>query len=153
MLFRSGEYLLVMSAKDDQGREVTNKEEVILFSTADKRPPVNIPVWYYAENTSFDAAHPAVFYLGTSKKDAYVMMNLFSGNTMLESRILRLSDSIERFEFPYKESYGNGLSATFCFVKDGGVNQQTVRMTKRLPDKTLTMKWEVFRDKLRPHTG
>lgn len=146
----SGEYLLVMSAKDDQGREVTNKEEVILFSTADKRPPVNIPVWYYAENTSFDAAHPAVFYLGTSKKDAYVMMNLFSGNTMLESRILRLSDSIERFEFPYKESYGNGLSATFCFVKDGGVNQQTVRMTKRLPDKTLTMKWEVFRDKLRP---
>ena len=69
---------------------------------------------------------------------------------MLESKVLRLSDSIERFEYPYKESYGNGLSATFCFVKDGSVNQQTVRMTKRLPDKTLTMKWEVFRDKLRP---
>ena len=78
------------------------------------------------------------------------MMNLFSGNRMLESKVLRLSDSIERFEYPYKESYGNGLSATFCFVKDGSVNQQTVRMTKRLPDKTLTMKWEVFRDKLRP---
>lgn len=146
----SGEYLLVMTAKDDQGREVVNKAQVILFSTKDKRPPVDQAIWYYAENTSFDAAHPAVFYFGTSKKDAYVMMNLFSGNTMLESKVLRLSDSIERFEFPYKESYGNGLSATFCFVKEGDVNQQTVRMTKRLPDKTLTMKWEVFRDKLRP---
>ena len=146
----SGEYLLVMSAKDDQGREVTGEEEVILFSIKDKRPPVDKAIWYYAENTSFDAAHPAVFYFGTSKKDAYVMMNLFSGNRMLESKVLRLSDSIERFEYPYKESYGNGLSATFCFVKDGSVNQQTVRMTKRLPDKTLTMKWEVFRDKLRP---
>lgn len=146
----SGEYLLMMYAKDDQGREVTGKEEVILFSINDKRPPVDKAIWYYAENTSFDAAHPAVFYFGTSKKDAYVMMNLFSGNQMLESRVLRLSDSIERFEFAYKESYGNGLSAVFCFVKDGSVNQQTVRMIKRLPDKTLKMKWEVFRDKLRP---
>ncbi len=146
----SGEYLLVMSAKDDQGREVTGEEEIILFSIKDKRPPVDRAIWYYAENTSFDAAHPAVFYFGTSRKDAYVMMNLFCGNRMLESKVLRLSDSIERFEYPYKESYGNGLSATFCFVKDGSVNQQTVRMTKRLPDKTLAMKWEVFRDKLRP---
>lgn len=146
----SGEYLLMMYAKDDQGREVTGKEEVILFSINDKRPPVDTAIWYYAENVSFNADHPAVFYFGTSKKDAYVMMNLFSGDRMLESRVLRLSDSIERFEFPYKESYGNGLSAIFCFVKDGAVNQQAVRMIKRLPDKELSMKWDVFRDKLRP---
>ncbi len=146
----SGEYLLVLSAKDGQGREVTDKEEVILFSIKDKRPPIDKAIWYYAENVSFDAAHPAVFYFGTSKKDAYVMMNLFSGNKMLESKVLRLSDSIERFEFPYKDLYGNGLSATFCFVKEGAVNQQIVRMTKRLPDRILAMKWEVFRDKLRP---
>ena len=35
-------------------------------------------------------------------------------------------------------------------VRDGQVYQEQVRLKKRLPDKTLTMKWEVFRDKLRP---
>lgn len=146
----SGKYLLVMSAKDDQGRDVIEKKELILFSKSDKRPPVDTNIWYYEENLSFDAGHPAVFYFGTSKEDAFVMMNVFSGGKMLESKTLRLSDAIQRFEYPYKESYGNGLSVTFCFVKEGSVYQQTVMMVKRLPDKTLTMKWDVFRDKLRP---
>lgn len=35
-------------------------------------------------------------------------------------------------------------------VRDGQVYQEHVRLTRRVPDKTLAMKWEVFRDKLRP---
>lgn len=146
----SGGYLLVMSAKDDQGREVIERDEIVLFSKSDQRPPVDTDIWYYAENVSFDSEHPAVFYFGTSRKDVYVLMNVFSGNQVLESKTLQLSDAIRRFEFPYKESYGNGVSATFCFVKEGSVFQKTVEMIKRLPDRTLTMKWNVFRDKLRP---
>ena len=60
-------------------------------------------IWYYEENLSFDAGHPAVFYFGTSKEDAFVMMNVFSGGKMLESKTLRLSDAIQRCEYPYKE--------------------------------------------------
>lgn len=37
------------------------------------------------------------------------MMNLFSGNRMLESKVLRLSDSIERFEYPYKDRMATGF--------------------------------------------
>ena len=33
----------------------------ILFSSDDKRPPVQSAVWVYAENTEFDTAHPAEF--------------------------------------------------------------------------------------------
>lgn len=146
----SGAYQLVLTAKDDQGREVTYQTRLVLFSTRDTRPVVETPLWYYESNTSFDAEHPAVFYFGTSKREAYVMMDLFSGNKLLESKVLNLTDSIVRFEYPYREAYGDGLTVTFCFVKESEMLQRNVQLRKRLPSKTLAMKWDVFRDKLRP---
>lgn len=146
----SGAYKLVLSAKDDQGREVTAEKIIVLFSVSDKRPPVYSPVWVYRQNTQFDATHPAVFYFGTSEKDAYVMADVFSGLKRLKHKVLNLNDSIVRFEYPYKEKYGDGLTVSFAFVKNGELRQETVTLTKRLPDTKLTMKWDVFRDKLRP---
>lgn len=146
----SGAYVLKVSVKDNQGKEVTADANTVLFSREDKRPPVQSTVWFYAPNTAFDATHPAVFCFGTSEKDAYVMMNVFCGDKLLESKALNLSDTIMRFTYPYQESYGDGIFVNFCMVRDGQVYQEQVQMKKRLPDKTLAMKWEVFRDKLRP---
>lgn len=146
----SGRYVLKATVKDGQGKDVTAEVHTILFSAYDKRPPVETAVWLYEENTEFDAAHPAVFNFGTSEKDAYVIMNVFSGEKMLESKTMVLSDTIMRFTYPYKESYGNGIFVNFCFVRNGEVYQPNVTLKKRLPDTKLTMKWDVFRDKLRP---
>ncbi|WP_285827587.1 alpha-2-macroglobulin family protein, partial [Bacteroides acidifaciens] len=145
----SGAYVLKASVKDNQGKEVAADANTVLFSREDKRPPVQSTVWFYAPNTAFDATHPAVFCFGTSEKDAYVMMNVFCGDKLLESKALNLSDTIMRFTYPYQESYGDGIFVNFCMVRDGQVYQEQVQMKKRLPDKTLAMKWEVFRDKLR----
>lgn len=146
----SGAYVLKASVKDNQGKEVTADTHTILFSVEDKRPPVRSVVWLYAPDKEFDATHPAVFYFGTSEKDAYVMMNVFSGDKLLESKVLNLSDTIVRFNYPYQESYGDGILVNFCMVRDGQMYQERVGVKKSLPDKTLTMKWDVFRDKLRP---
>jgi hypothetical protein len=99
----SGPYVLKASVKDNQGKEVTADTNTILFSVEDKHPPVETTMWFYGANTEFDAAHPAVFCFGTSKKDAYVMMNVFSGDKLLESKTLNLSDTIVRFEYPYRK--------------------------------------------------
>ena len=74
--------------KDDQGRKVDAEKVVILFASDDKRPPVSMPLWCYEVNTRFDAAHPALFYFGTSEKDTYVLMDVFCGNKHLESKLL-----------------------------------------------------------------
>ena len=142
----SGAYKLVASVKDDQGRKVDAEKVVILFASDDKRPPVSMPLWCYEVNTRFDAAHPALFYFGTSEKDTYVLMDVFCGNKHLESKLLHLSDSLVRFEYPYREAYGNGLGITFVFVRKGVVYEQEVSLIKRLPDHNLNMRWDVFRD-------
>lgn len=146
----SGAYQLVLTANDEQGREVTFKTRIVLFSAHDTRPAVDTAEWFYAPNTSFDDAHPALFYFGTSMKNVYVMADVFCGNKQLESRVLQLSDSIVRFDYPYLESYGDGLTISFCFVKDQEVYRRQVELRRRLADKNLTLKWDVFRDKLRP---
>lgn len=146
----SGSYLLVLSVKDTEGKEVTYQTRIVLFSITDRRPPVKEALWYYDENTKFDATHPGVFYIGTSEKDVYLLMNVFGNGTLLESKTFNLTDTIVRFEYPYRAMYEKGISFNFCMVKDGNVYQQDVVLEKRPLARTLSMKWDVFRDKLRP---
>ena len=145
----SGAYVLKVSVKDSQGEEVTADAQTILFSLDDKRPPINVPMWLYEANTQF-GGDPAEIYFGTSEKDAYVIMNVFSEDKLLNSQTLNLTDTVKPFYFMDRESYGSGILVSFCLVRNGQVYQEQVRLEKRLPDKTLTMKWDVFRDKLRP---
>ncbi len=146
----SGVYRLVLTAKDAQGREVKDETTVEFFSLSDIRPATETPLWYYEVNTEFDAAHPAEFYFGTSFRDTYVWMTVLCGETVLENRTFVVSDSIMRYDYPYLESYGKGITVNFCFLKGNQFYQQSTALRKRLPEKTLAVKWEVFRDKLRP---
>ena len=83
-------------------------------------------------------------------KDAYVLVDVFGQKGRLESRTLSLNDSILRMEYPYREEYGDGVAVQFTFVKNGLLYTRRVELRKRLPERTLDMKWEVFRDRLRP---
>lgn len=149
----SGEYRFVMSVRGQDGKEIsdaTNAMNVVLFSLSDTRPAAFTELFIYEQNTSFDASHPTVVYMGTSFKDAYVLVDIFDGKGRIKSSTLSLSDSIVRMEYPYKEAYGDGIAVQFTFVKNGQMHSRRIELLKRLPDRTLDMKWEVFRDRLRP---
>lgn len=149
----SGAYRFVMSVRDRDGKEVSNADNtvnIVLFSLTDTRPAMFMETFLYEKNTEFDATHPALFYFGTSMKDAYVLVDVFGRKGRLESRTLSLSDSILRMEYPYREEYGDGVAVQFTFVKNGQLYTRRVELRKRLPERTLDMKWEVFRDRLRP---
>ena len=70
----------------------------------------------YKENEEFDVQYPAAFLLGTSYRDAYVLMDVFCDRKRIESRVLQLNDTIIRMEFPYKEAYGKGITILFQFL-------------------------------------
>lgn len=149
----SGEYRLVLSVRGRDGKEVSNADNaqnVVLFSLADKRPATFMETFLYEKNKEFDATHPALFYFGTSMQDVYVLVDVFGQKGRLKSRTLSLSDSIFCMKFPYEERYGSGVSMLFTFVKNGRMYSRRVELRKRLPQRTLDMKWEVFRDRLRP---
>lgn len=150
----SGSYSLELSVRDSLGHEEDNGEyggdRFMLFSKNDVRPAAFTELFYYKENEEFDARHPAAFLLGTSYQEAYVLMDVFCDRKRIESRVLHLNDTIVRMEFPYKEMYGEGITVLFNFVKGGEMYSHQVYLKKRQPERTLDMKWEVFRDRLRP---
>lgn len=150
----SGSYRLKLSVRDSLGREENNGEygsdTFILFSKRDKRPAAFADFFYYKENEEFDGQRPAAFLLGTSYRDAYVLMDVFCDRKRIESRVLQLNDTIIRMEYPYQEAYGKGITLLFSFVKDGEMYSHQVYLKKRQPERTLDMKWKVFRDRLHP---
>lgn len=150
----SGEYRLILTIHDKEGREVSNEEtnftDLLLFSATDTRPATFQETFIYEQCTEFDAIRPASVRFGTSFRDAYVWAELFGKQGRLESRILQLSDSIMQLTYPYKEEYGDGVSLWLTFVKNGHLHSCRVALQKRLPSRTLDLKWEVFRDRLRP---
>ncbi len=146
----SGKYELRLTARDEQERPIEYKRDIILFSSKDTRPPAFTDIWFHAGETTFDVSHPARFAFGTSHKDAYVLMDVFSNGKRIKVGELQLTDSIVHFEVPYKEEYGDGMGYLFTFVKNGKVFTREVKLTRALPDRNLTLKWKVFRDKLRP---
>lgn len=146
----SGNYRLKLSAKDTQGRECTASKNFLLFSLNDKRPPFVITDWFYQDGLEFDAASPATVYIGSSEKNVYLLYDVFAGNKRLESKRIKLSDSVVSFRFPYKKEYGDGILVSMAFVKDGRLYSHNARIMKPAPEKKLQLKWTTFRDKLRP---
>lgn len=152
----SGKYELRMTATDSQGREVKRIESLVLFSATDKQPADESNIWLYIPNKEkddkcyTDPKHPAQFYFGTAQKDATVLMDVFADGKRIESKVLKLSNEIKSFEYPYNPSYKDGISFNFCFVKDNMLFQKEATFTLSVPDQQLHLKWSVFRDKMRP---
>lgn len=146
----SGSYVLRISAKDAQGRECTASQDFLLFSLDDKRPPIPTADWFYQDGEEFEGDSPATIYVGSSEKSIYLLYDVFSGNKRVESRRVQFSDSIVSFPLTYKQEYGNGVMVSVAFVKDGQLYTHYAQITKPEPDKELQLKWNTFRDKLRP---
>ena len=150
----SGYYQVVLSVKATDGKEVDNREmnaeRFLLFSKRDRHLPVFMNDFIYEEQTAFDEEQPAVLYYGTSHNDAYVLVDIYNEQGRIEQSVLQLNDTLTSLTYPYKEVYGKGVDITFSFVKNGQLYTRRVSLTKREPERKLSMKWEVFRDRLRP---
>lgn len=146
----SGNYRLMLATADSLGHQAEQTASFYLFSRQDRRLAAAFPLFCRLEQAEFDEQHPGLLYIGTSCRDAYVQMDLCSGGRRIESRDLQLSDTLFCVEIPYREAYGDGLSILLSMVKDGVAYDPCVELKKARPDRTLGLKWEVFRDRLLP---
>lgn len=146
----SGRYRLTAWATDSLGHRVESTASFVLFSTEDRRPPVHSPLFFHERKMEVAAGEEASFCLGTSFKDAWVWMDVFTGGKRVESRLLQLSDTLMCVEMPYLESYDESVTLLFNMLKGGELYSRTAFLKRTQPNRTLQMKWEVFRDRLRP---
>lgn len=150
----SGHYRLVLGMKDGEGWEVNDLDEqrrsFILFSENEHRLPAGTPIFLTALQQEFGADQPARICFGTSLKNTYMLMDIFSADGEVESRAIQLSDTLVQLEVPYKEKYGKGVTVCLTFVKEGKRYTSSIKLKHNRPDTRLIMKWSTFRDRLKP---
>lgn len=146
----SGRYRLTAWATDSLGHRVESTASFVLFSKEDYRPPVHAPLFFHERKMEVAAGEKASFCLGTLFKDAWVWMDVFTGGKRVESRLLQLSDTLMCVEMPYLDSYDESVTLLFNTLKEGELYSRTAFLKRIQPNRTLQMKWEVFRDRLRP---
>ena len=146
----SGRYRLIAKTNDDSGLEVETQQDFTLFSSKDKRPPVPVYEWILPVKTECAVGENAEIFYGSSAKNVFVLYEVFQDGKRLSVTRFVLNNEIKKIEIPFLESYGDGISVSFTFVKDKKVFTQNVTITRKQPDKRLNLNMEVFRDKLLP---
>lgn len=148
----SGKYLLEVTASDEHGRPCRAEQEFVLFSLKDRVPPVKTVEWFYQDGTQLEETQPVTLYVGSSEKNVHLFYHVYSGNRMLVSDSFVLNEEIRPFDYTWRPEYGDGITVSFGFMKDGIWYSKQVALKRPVPEKKLTLKWEVFRDRLRPGT-
>ncbi len=123
----------------------------LVFSLDDKKPAAETHEWFYVSEGTFPSdGKPVTVQVGSSDPDLHIAYEILSGDQLLEEGIIRENRSLYNRKFTYKKEYTNGLLLAFAWVKDGISYRHTTTIHRPLPDKHLTMKWETFRDRLKP---
>ncbi|MBO4659817.1 MAG: alpha-2-macroglobulin [Prevotella sp.] len=129
----------------------TVSRDIVLFTLADKRPPIETHDWFYTTASQFPAdGSPVYVQLGTTDPDTYVFYNVFADDRMLESGTMTLNRANNTKAWKYKEEYGNGVLLTFAWVKDGQFYSHHHTIAKPQVDRSIHLTWETFRDRLTP---
>ena len=143
---KSGEHRLEAVCEKD-----TVDMKFVVFSLDDKKPATQTDDWFYVSDYQFPRdGKPVTVQVGSSDPDLHIVYALFVGDKMIESGSVKKNAELINRKFTYQEEYDNGLLLTFAWVKNGKcyMHQQTI--TRPLPDKTLRLTWETFRDRLTP---
>lgn len=148
----SAKYQIQVKALDNSGIEVDHKQDVVLYSYNDKKPPYQTNEWLVSKNTTFSTEKPAEVIFGVTDKDFYVYYQLYNNDNIFERKIVKLSNTNKTFTVPYKTEYGDQIYMNFTYVKNGKMYSKNTLLNKQsiAKDNKLTVKTEVFRDKLRP---
>ena len=142
---KSGKYQLQAVFEGD-----TLRREFVVFSLDDKRPVIKTDDWFYVSASQFpNDGKPVTLQVGSSD-DVHIVYTLVAGNNIIEQGAVDRQNELVNRKLTYKPEYGNGLTLSFAWVRNGKTYHHETKIQRPLPDKQLKLKWETFRDRLTP---
>lgn len=148
----SGKHRIIIKAKDDKGREITDESDFILFSYSDKKPPYETDSWLVRKNTKFRADKPAEVIFGSSRKNIFVLYQVYNNQQVFDRKFIEFSYENKTFKLNYDPKYGEEVYMSLTSIIDGKLITENILISleEEIKDTELKIKASVFRDKLRP---
>ncbi|MDL2223683.1 alpha-2-macroglobulin [Bacteroidales bacterium OttesenSCG-928-M06] len=144
----SGKYRII--AKDTEERGEVMQSDFLVASKDDKKPPVPTYKWVMTPKTACAPREKAEIILGSSAKEVDVLFEIFKDKERLSASRFVLNNENRKIEIPFLESYGEGIVASFTYIKDEKFFEQSIEIRREEPSHTLDLKTEVFRNHLLP---
>ena len=149
--WKSGSYSINLSARDDKGRDVSQTYNVILYREDDACPPVETALWQEkVTDVSLDYDEKYTVRVGSSLKDAHLLMIIEDEFKEVEKQWVNLNNEIKSFSFSLNKRNGDALNVRFFLVNEGACYRESFKITKKKESKKLPLKLSVFRDKMLP---
>lgn len=121
------------------------------FTLRDNKAPVETHDWFYQSAERFkDNMTPVFIQIGSSDSIQHVVYTLISGDKVIEDGRADLKNELRTRALMYKEEWGDGITLSVAWVKNGQAYKHTARIERPLPDTRLNLKWTTFRDRLTP---
>lgn len=137
----------ISSEFEYRGKKIESVEEIILFSTEDKKVPVEAKWFYYPVKT----VNGIEFMLGTSEDDLYLEMELFDNDKCHYRKALHLQNEMIRISLPYKDEYRSSIQLSLFGFRGGEAIDRQYQFT-RPNDTKIALAIESFKDKTTPNT-
>jgi len=147
----SGAYKVNLKALDEKGREVTASYEMVLYRKDDKRPAVHTFLWTEdVKDVSLPYGKAYKVRVGSSLKDAHLLVVVNDEQGEVERRWVDLNDEIKDFSFKLEEKNGENLNVRFFLVNEGTCHESSFTIRKQQESKVMPVKLSVFRNKMLP---
>ena len=149
--WKSGLYNVILKAKDDKGRESVDTLQTILYRLEDKCPPVYSLMWTEGiKDVSLAEGENYTVRVGSSLKDAHLLVITTDDKTNTKRQWYALSDEIKEFKFALEDSQKESLHVEFYLVHDGKLSSGKMTISRKRESMKMPVSLSVFRDKVEP---
>ena len=123
----------------------------VTFTLQDSKAPVETHDWFYQSAEQFPAdGSPVYIQLGSTDSIQHVVYTIITGDKIIEEGRADLHNELRTRAISYKEEWGDGVTLSVAWVKNGRSYKHTAKIQRPLPDTRLNIKWTTFRDRLTP---
>jgi hypothetical protein len=144
-----GWYALHLQTKGNDGEIVEVRKFFHVFDTKSNVLKSNAGIWHYLDKKNFEPDEIVSFYLGTSVKKAWFLLEIEKDGVSLERKWMTIS-GLHNFDFRITETHRGDLS--YCLSSALNNRSTNARSSISVPwtNKELKMEFMTFRDKLYP---
>ena len=135
---------------DETGRIIRNETNFVLYSDKDKRPPRFAGLWLPRTELTAEAGETVKIPIGSSFKNAYVFYSVYTPDSLIETKMIKLDNRCKTIDFKFDDSFGGLATISLLTIKEGEMTTAQATIRTAAPDKKLDIKTSSFRDKLLP---
>ena len=146
----SGKYIIEFVCSDKFNQEVRDEQRFDVFSKYDKKVADNQFFFIKTDKAEYKPNEFVKIWLGSASKDLTVTLTVEKNYSIVDTKIVHLSDEIKSITIPVKEKDLGGFTVNYQFVNHNSFVGGTLPISVPYPKHELQIETSTFRDKLQP---